>query len=75
MKPVNLAGTAPIFTAPFLPQRQAIRPISGPPPAAGFHAGSPSHPIVPTRPVNVLSGTPGQRSTPRPAKLSVLWGG
>lgn len=77
MMPVDLTKAA-IHVTPFLPQRHAIRPLSGPPPAAGFAAGSPAHPLTPTRPVNVLSGggrgssqSPNQREQVR----SVLWGG
>ena len=44
------------------PQRKGI---TGPPPPAGFHAGSPSHPLSPARPVNVLTSKGRPAPAPR----------
>ena len=65
MMPVDLTKAA-IHVTPFVPNRHAIRPLSGPPPPDGFNIASAVHPIVAPRPVNVLSGGGrGSSQTPR----------
>ena len=73
MMPVDLTKAA-IHVTPFLPQRHAIRPLSGPPPPDGFNIASAVHPIVAPRPVNVISSGSRQAPNQREAVQSVLWG-